>query len=182
MKFWGDMSKRALPALLFCLFMAWAAPASAGWWSLHGSIGHGDSKTTTGTMTLRYVFEPLYENNMLEICPLAEATGALWHHDSDDDVLSGGVSGGLMVTFLREGSWRPYLSGEFGAFLISDDEFGSHNMGGLFQFRSKGALGIQFGADFRHSIQVDAAHYSNGGIYEENKGFNTYGVTYGIRF
>ena len=174
--------KKTLSILCICMMLIWAAPASAGWWELQATAGGGDSETVTAGLTVRYVFEPLYENNALELRPLAEGSGTFWKHNTDDDEWCAGVSGGLLLVFLRDGCWRPYLSGEFGAFLISDDEFAERDMGGLLQFRSKGALGVQFGTDFRHSIQIDAAHYSNGSIYDENKGFNTYGVTYGIRF
>ena len=176
------LRRKVLPILVVCVVLIWAIPASAGWWEFQANVGGGDSETVTAGLSVRHVFEPLYENNTLELRPLVEGSGDFWKHNTDDDEWCAGVAGGLLLVFLRDGCWRPYLSGAFGAFLISDDEFADRAMGGLFQFRSKGAFGIQFGADFRHSIQIDAAHYSNGSIYDENKGFNSYGVTYGIRF
>lgn len=169
------------PAVLV-LILVTACSASAGDWSLYAGAGGGNCKTVTGDMSLRYTFEALYGNEALEIRPLVEGSGVYWHHDADDDEWGGGLSGGFRMVFFRDGQWMPYVSGTFGAFLISDDEFGSHNMGGGFQFRSKGALGIQFGEAYRHSVQVDAAHFSNAGIYDENSGFNTFGITYGFRF
>lgn len=173
-------SAKVLPALVVALGMT--ASAEAGdWWMLFGA-GLGNCESVTGDVGVRRTFSPLYEGESWELTPLAEVSAMLWHQNSEENVWSGGVSAGLMMTAHREGVWRPYVSGTVGGFLLSDDEFGTHDMGGRFQFRSKGALGVQFGEAFRHSLQLEAAHVSNAGIYDENSGFNTFGMSYGFRF
>ena len=87
-----------------------------------------------------------------------------------------GVRGTLedYVLFLDE-RWKVILFLVAGAVAV----FG---LGCLFQFRSKGSVGLRFGDMFRHSIQFDVAHFSNAGLGSHNSGFNTYGLTYGFRF
>lgn len=175
-------SAKVLSALAVVLSMAAHAHAEAGDWWMFVGAGRGNCESVTGDVGVRRTFSPLYEGETWELTPLAEVSAMLWHHNSDENVWSGGVSVGLLLIVYREGAWRPYASGTVGGFLLSDDEFGTHDMGGRFQFRSKGALGIQFGESFRHSLQLEAAHISNAGIYDRNSGFNTFGVSYGFRF
>ena len=156
--------------------------AQAGNWSLWTNVGAGDSSSITGDITLRYAFSPLYQNSSIKLRPLGEASAVYWQHETDNDEWGGGLSVGLQLVFFRNGSWRPYFSGVIGGFLVSDNDFGSQHLGGVFQFRSKAALGFQFGQDFKHRIQIDAAHFSNAGIYDRNSGFNTFGISYGFRF
>ena len=172
--------KSVFLGMFFCLICS--LPALAGDWSVLVGAGGGDCETVTADLSVRYTFRSFYTNRVLEVSPLLEGSFTYWHHNLDDDELGGGISGGLQIVFSREGIWRPYISGTFGGFLISDDEFGTHNLGGSFQFRSKGAVGIQFGRTYRHRIQLNAAHFSNAGIYNRNTGFNSYGITWGFRF
>ena len=157
------------------------APAQAGEWNCSLGVSWGDASTINGDLTLRRLIDPLYSGENIEIRPLVEMSGIYWHND-DDDILGGGVSAGLLISFWQTGTVSPFIAGSFGGFLISDDTIGNRDLGCLFQFRSKGSVGLRFGDMFRHSIQFDVAHFSNAGLGSHNSGFNTYGLTYGFRF
>ena len=173
-------SGRALSALLAVLCMI--SSARAGDWWLFVGAGRGNCESVTSDVGLRRMFSPLYKSEAMVLAPLVETSAMLWRHNSEEEAWGGGASAGLMLILYREGFWRLYLSGTVGGFVLSEDEFGTHDMGGLFQFRSKGSLGVQLGEKFRHSLQLDAAHISNAGIYDRNSGFNTFGISYGFRF
>lgn len=165
-------------AALLCLF---CAPSFAGEWSVALGLNGGDSDTITGDLGLRYTLDPFYGNGTLEIRPLIECAGVYWKRDHEA-IWGGGIAGGAVIDFWREGSWRPYLAGTLGGFLLSDNTIASHDLGCNFQFRTKGSAGIRFGESFRHDVQIDVAHFSNAGLNSHNSGFNTYGVSYGFRF
>lgn len=167
-----------LTAAVLCLF---CIPCFAGEWSVSLGMNGGDADTITGDLSLRYTLNPFYGNDMLEIRPLIECAGVYWKRDHDT-IWGGGIAGGAVVDFWREGSWRPYVSGSFGGFMLSDNKIASHSLGCNFQFRTKGSAGIRFGESYRHDVQVDVAHFSNAGLNNHNSGFNTYGVSYGFRF
>lgn len=167
-----------LTAAVLCLF---CIPCFAGEWSVSLGMNGGDADTITGDLSLRYTLNPFYGNDMLEIRPLIECAGVYWKRDHDA-IWGGGIAGGAVVDFWREGSWRPYVSGSFGGFMLSDNKIASHSLGCNFQFRTKGSAGIRFGESYRHDVQVDVAHFSNAGLNNHNSGFNTYGVSYGFRF
>ncbi len=177
---WKGRAVRVLSAFFIALCMVSSAEAG-DWWVFLGA-GGGNGESVTGDVGLRRTFSPLYENDAMALSPLAEVSASVWRHDADDEIWSGGASVGLLLVFYREGCWRPYASATVGGVVLSGDRFGTHDMGGRFQFRSKGVLGVQFGEDFRHSLQLDAAHISNAGIYGSNSGFNVFGVSYGFRF
>ena len=167
-----------LTAAVLCLF---CIPCFAGEWSVSLGMNGGDADTITGDLSLRYTLNPFYGNDMLEIRPLIECAGVYWKRDHDA-IWGGGIAGGAVVDFWREGSWRPYVSGSFGGFMLSDNKIASHSLGCNFQFRTKGSAGIRFGESYRHDVQVDVAHFSNAGLNNHNSGFNAYGVSYGFRF
>ena len=167
-----------LTAAVLCLF---CIPCFAGEWSVSLGMNGGDADTITGDLSLRYTLNPFYGNDMLEIRPLIECAGVYWKRDHDA-IWGGGIAGGAVVDFWREGSWRPYVSGSFGGFMLSDNKIASHSLGCNFQFRTKGSAGIRFGESYRHDVQVDVAHFSNAGLNNHNSGFKTYGVSYGFRF
>ena len=164
----------------FCTLGA-ASPSAAGDWSVFAGLGGGDCRSFTADFSLRHTLDPLHENSVLELRPLLEASGTVWKK-SAEHIWGAGVAAGVTAEFRREGAWRPYLSGSFGTFLLSADRIGTHRLGGHFQFRSRASAGIRFGEGLRHCIQADAAHFSNGGIYTFNSGFNTFGLSYGFRF
>ena len=175
--------ERELQVLLVCcLVLSLASSAVAGEWGLFVGAGGGNCESVTGDVSLQHRFEPLYESSGLMLYPAVELSVHVWRHSSDEETLGGTLAGGFVLVFPREGAWRPYVSATLGGSFLSDDDFGSHDLGGIFQFRSKGALGIQFGRDYRHSIQVDAAHFSNAGFHDRNSGFNMFGCSYGFRF
>ncbi|MDE5681108.1 MAG: acyloxyacyl hydrolase [Mailhella sp.] len=105
-------------------------------------------------MTLRKTFDCIYENDMFFLYPLAEVSLHYWRHSSDADDFGGTLAGGGTAVFKRDGIWRP----------------------------SKIGAGIQFGENFRHSVQFDFAHFSNAGINDHNSGINTCCVSYGFQF
>ena len=164
----------------FCTLGA-ASPSAAGDWSVFAGLGGGDCRSLTADFSLRHTLDPLHKNSVLELRPLLEASGTVWKK-SAEHIWGAGVAAGVTAEFRREGAWRPYLSGSFGTFLLSADRMGTHRLGGHFQFRSRASAGIRFGEGLRHCIQADAAHFSNGGIYTFNSGFNTFGLSYGFRF
>ncbi len=99
-----------LTAAVLCLF---CIPCFAGEWSVSLGMNGGDADTITGDLSLRYTLNPFYGNDMLEIRPLIECAGVYWKRDHDA-IWGGGIAGGAVVDFWREGSWRPYVSGSFG--------------------------------------------------------------------
>lgn len=180
----GINSMKKFLKIFLCLFVFIGAPSQAfcGDWWLFASAGASDCRSVTGDLTLRRTFDSLYDNEYFSILPLAEVSVNYVRKNSDNDFLGGTLSGGGLVLFNREGAWRPYLSATFGTAFFSETKFADKNFGISFQFRSKGALGIQFGEDFRHSIQIDYAHFSNAGLDNHNSGINTYCISYGFCF
>ena len=114
-----------LTAAVLCLF---CIPCFAGEWSVSLGMNGGDADTITGDLSLRYTLNPFYGNDMLEIRPLIECAGVYWKRDHDA-IWGGGIAGGAVVDFWREGSWRPYVSGSFGGFMLSDNKIASHSLG-----------------------------------------------------
>lgn len=167
---------------LFCLAAYRPEYAAANDWWVFAGAGIGTEDAAVGDLTLRTTFDSFYENDWLSVQPLAELSLNYWHHDSDDELLGATLSGGLLVVFQREGWWRPYISGTFGGSMQGGMSIGTHDLGQHFQFRSKGALGVQFGETFRHSLQVDASHFSHAHMNSDNDGFNMFMVSYGFRF
>ncbi len=172
--------KKIFLVLGLCCFIP--SQAFSGEWWLFASVGTGDCKSAVIDMTLRKTFDCIYENDMFFLYPLAEVSLHYWRHSSDADDFGGTLAGGGAAVFKRKGMWRPYLSATFGGSLLSDTRFYDKNFGMSFQFRSKAGAGIQFGENFRHSVQFDFAHFSNAGISDHNSGINTYCVSYGFRF
>lgn len=178
------LKKIALFAFMV-MSLAMVRPASSlanDWWIFVGA-GTGTEDAAVGDLTLRTTFDFFnYENDWISIQPLAELSLNYWHHNSDDEILGGTLSGGLLLVFPREGWWRPYISGTFGGSFQGGTSIGTHDLGQHFQFRSKAALGVQFGETFRHSLQIDAAHFSHAHMNNDNDGFNMFMVSYGFRF
>lgn len=170
--------------IFLCLFVLIGAPSQAfsGEWWLFVSGGASDRQSAAADLTLRRTFDAVYENEELSILPLVEISANYIRKNSNNDFWSGTLSGGGLAVFNREGIWRPYASLTFGGAFFSETEFDDKNFGISFQFRSKAGLGIQFGEDFRHSLQVDIAHFSNAGLDSHNSGINTYCISYGFRF
>lgn len=171
--------------IFLCLFVLMGAPSRAlagGDWWLFVSGGASDCSSVAADLTLRRTFDSIYDNEYLSILPLAEVSVNYVRRSSSIDFWGGSLSGGGVAVFNREGTWRPYASLTFGGAFLSETRFYYKNFGISFQFRTKGAAGIQFGEDFRHSIQADFTHFSNGGINENNSGINTYCISYGFRF
>ena len=184
MQKWSSCVARLSLTGLLLASICWGGiwtPAQAGEWDLSLGFNRGDASTLNGDLTLRRYLEPLYAGEIMEICPLIEASGIYWHND-DDDIFGGGVAVGLLIDFWQTGAVSPFIAGSFGGFLISDKTIGNRNLGCPFQFRSKGSIGFRFGEMLRHSIQFDVAHFSNAGLSSHNSGFNTYGLAYGFRF
>ena len=180
LSFFMRLSLTVLLTVILCWGIAWT-PAEAGEWDLLLGFNWGDSSTLNGDLTLRRSFDPLYAGDVIEISPFVEGSGVYWHND-EDSIVGAGAAVGLTVSFWRTGAVSPFIAGSFGGFLLSDDTISSRDLGCLFQFRSKGSIGLRFGNLFRHSIQFDVAHFSNAGLSSHNAGFNTYGVAYGFRF
>lgn len=176
--------KKITAAVVLCLCTIMLNPYQAfcGEWWVFADAGTGSDSAVVCDLTLRRTFDPFYENNTLSVSPLAELSLGYWHEDSDDSVFNATLAGGLLVTFQNFETFRPYISGAFGGTLISDKSISDHEMGQNFQFRSKGSLGVQFGGDFRHSVQLDIAHFSNASMNNDNDGFNTLTISYGYRF
>ena len=168
--------------LVLCLCCFIPSQAFSGEWWLFASVGTGDCKSAVIDMTLRKTFDCIYENDMFFLYPLAEVSLHYWRHSPDADDFGGTLAGGGTAVFFFFCMWRPYLSAAFGGSFLSDTRFDDKNFGMSFQFRSKAGAGIQFGENFRHSVQFDFAHFSNAGISDHNSGINTYCVSYGFRF
>lgn len=168
--------------MLFSIVMFRADDAQANDWWIFAGAGIGTEDGSVGDLTLRTTFDSFYDNDWFSVQPLAEFSLNYWHHDSDDEILGATLSGGLLLVFQREGWWRPYISGTFGGSFQGGHTIGTHDLGQSFQFRSKGALGVQFGETFRHSLQVDAAHFSHAHMNNDNDGYNMFMVSYGFRF
>lgn len=176
--------KKIIVAAFICFYTAMLAPChavSGEWWGF-AEVGTGSDSLISFDLTLRRTFDAFYKNTVLSVSPLAELSLGYWHANSDDNIFNTTLSGGLLITFQTEGSFRPYISGTFGGAYLSGTSINNHDLGQNFQFRSKGAIGVQFGKEFRQSIQIDAAHFSNASMNNNNDGFNTFAISYGYRF
>ena len=171
----------SLVAMLF-LSPLWAYAEGSSNEFMFGA-GLGQASSSAWDASLRHNFSPWLENSVVRLAPFAEASGTYLYVNSNDDMWAASVAGGLKLSILTDiSSIRPYLSGSFGGSFLSEHMLSSRNLGQRFQFRSRGALGIDFGEDYRHAIEVNTSHYTNSGMDRHNASYSNIGVMYGYKF
>jgi hypothetical protein len=149
--------------------------------SLGLSVAGGDRGSLAYDLSAQMAFSPWIANEYLSLSPLVGVSAFLW--DNSNDSLWGGVlSLGLRLDLGASDVFRPYLAATFGPALLSQTSFDDLDLGSALQFRSQAILGISFGPGLRHSLQASYSHYSNGGITEDNSGYDTWGLSYGFTF
>ena len=171
---------RLLSAVLFCL-LTFSATAHASNTSVTGNIGFGDDSTKTYTLSIHQQYEPWFSNSLGELKPTAELGGTYW--DNTDGSLFGAyLTPGVVFTMFTNSSIQPYLAGSVGGILLTEDHIDDRELGSNALFRTKGAVGVQFGDGMQHRIQGDYTHHSTWGLSDKDDGFSTYGVSYGYSF
>jgi hypothetical protein len=163
--------------------MVTASAVSAATTSVGVGAGRGESDSMAYSLNVTQTYEPLVSNEVMDLSPTAEIGAHVWVPDGDDHSVWGGfLAPGLRFTLNTTAPLRPYLEGSVGGAVNSDDRFRSRKLGSHALFRSRGAVGVSFGDEFRHRVQGDYVHYSTWGLTKNNDGHGTWGVSYGYSF
>ncbi|MDR1685046.1 MAG: acyloxyacyl hydrolase [Desulfovibrio sp.] len=163
--------------------MVTASAVSAATTSVGLGAAGGESSSMAYSVNVTQKYEPLVSNDVIDLAPLAELGAHVWVPDGDDETVYGGfLAPGLRFTLNTTASVRPYLEGSVGGAVNSDDKFRNRRLGSHALFRSRGAVGVNFGEEFRHRLQGDYIHYSTWGLTKHNDGHGTWGVSYGYAF
>ncbi len=172
---------KLLCALLLVASLSAAGVCGAAETTVQLGVAVGNDSAMAYTLQVRQAYEPWIGNSAVELKPIAELAGFVWTK-SDDTVGGVSLAPGLMLTLFSNASFQPYLSGSVGGAAITDDKLHNRDLGSHFLFKSKAALGVEFGESLRHRIQGEYTNYSNWGLSDTNDGFNTYGISYGYSF
>jgi hypothetical protein len=163
--------------------MVTASAVSAATTSVGLGAARGESSSMAYSVNVTQKYDPLVSNDVIDLAPLAELGAHAWVPDGDDETVYGGfLAPGLRFTLNTTTFIRPYLEGSVGGTVNSDDRFRSRRLGSHVLFRSRGAVGVNFGDEFRHRLQGDYIHYSTWGLTTHNDGYGTWGVSYGYAF
>lgn len=177
------MKKTLLLAFLFLVAVmsnqAQAASTSVG---INVSRGQGDSMAYT--LNVAQMYESWISNGVCELAPLAEVGAHVWDpDDNDEDAIWGGYLGvGLRFSLLTNNVIRPYIEGGVGGALNSERRIDGRNLGSHALFRTRGAVGVNFGEAYNHKVQGDVIHFSTYGLTHSDDGYTTYGLSYGYSF
>ena len=184
----GNIVRRLAGGLLILLLAA--GPAGAEDTALRVGLSTGTRSSTAFDLYGQHSFEPWLERISYRLVPFANLGFTLWSGDKDDYL--GAVNDqiwGLVAAFglrLEMNTWeaiRPYLALNVGPSYISESEFLGRNMGGgHYLFNLRASLGLLLGEESRHSLGLDASHYSNCFTQSSNDGYNALGVSYGYSF
>lgn len=169
-----------LSAFALCLLAANIASAAST--SVGGNVSRGQEDSMSYSLNITQRYEPWIDNSNMSLAPMAEIGGHAWVPDDGDTVWGGFLAPGLRFTLNTSAPIRPFVEGSVGGALNSEDEIDDRELGSNVLFRTRGAVGVSFGDDYRHRIQGDYTNYSTWGLTNTNDGYNTYGVSYGYSF
>lgn len=165
------------------LCLAGHGSVQAGGTSLHVGIGYGTEESTAYDLSIQHTFEPWYAGQTVSLSPLVLGGVSAWGNGDDASTMWGANLGvGLSLDFVEFTEWRPFASVSVGGALISRDDYGKRELGSHGQFRSQGSIGFKFGESLRHILKIDATHYSNAGLADDNDAYNSIGLSYGFTF
>lgn len=172
---------RKVPLMLLLFSILTFRTASAQGIELGGGVGMGELDAVVGEIYIGYEFSPFVSWEDWSLQPLVRLSGMVWSNESDS-LGAAFLSAGLVLSMPGGDLWRPYVAATVGGGVISEDDFDSKHLGGPFQFRDSLALGIRFGEELRHKLEITGSHYSNAGIYDRNQGYDSVGLSYGYVF
>jgi hypothetical protein len=85
--------------------------------------------------------------------------------------------------FLNNSMATPFLQGSVGGAVLSSQYFGDRNLGTSILFQDQGGIGLAFGASKDVFATMEAIHYSNCGMNDQNGGLTVpLFLTVGTRF
>ncbi|MDR1489802.1 MAG: acyloxyacyl hydrolase, partial [Desulfovibrio sp.] len=167
-----------LAAILAGSSAAFAANTSAGL-----NVSRGESDSMSYSVNIAQKYDPLLSNSVIDIAPVAEIGGHAWVPKHDTPTVWGGfLAPGVRLTLNTDSFIQPYVEGTVGGEVNSKDKLGDRDLGSNVLFRTRGAVGVSFGEEFRHRIQGEYTNHSTWGITKHNDGNATYGVSYGYSF
>jgi len=101
----------------------------------------------------------------------------------DDDVLGLAFSPVLTYNFDKvHPGLVPYVEGGIGGAYISETSMGDRNFSTHFQFENRIGLGLRFGEEYRHDVNLRYMHYSNAAIETPNDGMDFLFLSYVLHF
>lgn len=174
------MKKILVLTLLVCLSL-WTSAAVAAGPSLSFSYATGSKNSNIYELNLQYTFKPLFHSNSFRLSPLVRAGWYMWDN-SDDDLWGVHASVGARLDMLINGPVQPFLAISAGPGRISNRYFDGRDMGGHMIFKVSSSLGVSFGNAPRHSLSLNYVYYTNANMYDENPGFNSFGLGYSLSF
>ena len=184
----GNISRRLAGGLLVLILAAGTAGAEG--LALRAGVSYGTSESTAFDLYGQYSFEPWLERISYQLVPFANMGFTLWSGDkknypaAQNDQIWGLVAAlGLRLEMNTWEAARPYFAFSVGPSYISESEFLDRYMGGgHYLFNLRASLGLLLGEERRHSLGLDASHYSNAFTQSSNDGYNALGLSYGYSF
>lgn len=176
--------KKTLMIALLLSALSFQGAALAASTTIGANISRGQGDSMAYSLSISQMYEPWISTGVCELAPLAEIGAHAWDPDeNDDDTVWGGDLGlGLRFTLFTDKVIRPYIEGAVGGAVNSEDSIDGRQLGSHVLFRTRGAVGANFGETYNHKVQGDVVHYSTGGLTNKNDGYTTYGVSYGYSF
>jgi lipid A 3-O-deacylase len=99
--------------------------------------------------------------------------------EKPDNIFALGLSPVFVYEFRPMASGRQfYINAGIGVAVISDTRIGTRNLGSTFQFEDQIGLGLRFGNNRQHDLNLGFLHYSNARIKPPNDGIDILLLTY----
>jgi len=107
-----------------------------------------------------------------------DLAASVWNHS--DDVLVVSVSPVLRIKPQHIGSdFKPFIDVGVGPAYVSETTYGNRDLGQHLQFENRIGLGVEHG---NKALSVNAFHYSNAGLADENAGTDWIVGTFSVEF
>jgi len=180
----STLKKTCPPCLVLIAALLFAQTALAAQTTVGGTVSRGESDSMAYSLDVTQSYEPWISNEICQLAPLAELGGHAWTpDDSDDDTVWGAHLGvGVRFTLFTNKILRPFLEGTVGGAVNSEDNMGPRDLGSNVLFRTRGAVGLNFGESYQHTVRGDVVHHTTWGLTNTDDGYTNYGLSYGYSF
>lgn len=168
-------------AAVFLVILLPASTGLAAETTIEANVSAGQANSMAYSLSVRQTYEPWISTSVFDLTPMAGIGLHVWDR-SDATIWGGSIAPGLMLNLYTTSSIQPYLGGSVGGAVVSDDKFGSRDLGSNVLFQTKGIVGAHFGNGLKHRIQGEYTNYSTWGLTSKDDGYSTWGVTYGYSF
>ena len=77
---------------------------------------------------------------------------------------------------------QPYIDYSLGLIYLSETKLATNDFGTHMQFDNRLGIGIRFGTQQHHDLNISLRHVSNAGLDEDNSGFDSHQLAYTYHF